>query len=170
MRCAAGLSLVAVTLFSCVGEDLRLGGAQPAQKEPLSLSFDSIEGLAELRSDAHDENPTLTADERHLCFTSAREGGGDIWCTSRSDREESFFAPTPVEELNTEDFESSAALSLDGLSLWFGSEREGGQGGLDIYEASRASFDEPWGEAVLASELNSADDDIPRPPGQGGLV
>jgi hypothetical protein len=78
--------------------------------------------------------------------------------------------PTPVEELNTEEFESSSALSLDGLSLWFGSEREGGQGGVDIYETSRPSLTEPWSEPALVSELNSADDDIPRPPGQGGLV
>lgn len=161
------LALFGLTLLSCEGEDLRLGGAPP-----ISLSFASVERLT-LRSDADDDNPTLTGDELYLCFTSAREGGmgsRDIWCASRLDRQEEFLEATPVEELNTEEFESSSALSLDGLSLWFGSDREGGQGGLDIYESSRPSVTEPWSEPTLVSELNSEEDDIPRPPGQGGLV
>src|SRR5687768_8375104 len=37
------------------------------------------------------------------------------------------------------------ALSKDGLSLYFGSNRPGGAGALDIWVAQRASVEDPWG-------------------------
>jgi hypothetical protein len=164
------VALLGSIALSCAGEDLRLGGAPPQKSE---LRFDSIEISVELSADNEDENPTLTADELHVCFTTSRDGGmgsRDIWCAERSSLDEAFSEPVPSEELNTSDFESSSALSLDGLTIWFGSEREGGQGGVDIYSATRTSVGDSWGDPSLVEELNSEEDDIPRPPGQGGLV
>ncbi len=42
-------------------------------------------------------------------------------------------------------FEQGAAISKDGLSLYFHSDRPGGFGGSDIYVAQRPSVDAPWG-------------------------
>jgi hypothetical protein len=42
-------------------------------------------------------------------------------------------------------FEQGAAISRDGLSLYFHSNRPGGFGGADIYVSQRPSVDAPWG-------------------------
>lgn len=66
---------------------------------------------------------------------------------------------TPIERLNrninTKFYESHATISPDGKKLYFTSNRDGGQGGLDIYVAERnASGD--WGEAVnIGATINT---------------
>jgi tetratricopeptide (TPR) repeat protein len=58
---------------------------------------------------------------------------------------------TPIKKLNkninTKFYESHASVSADGKKLYFASNREGGQGGLDIYVAEKDAAGE-WGVAV----------------------
>lgn len=68
---------------------------------------------------------------------------------------------TPIKKLNrninTKYFESHASISADGTKFYFTSNREGGQGGLDIYVSERTG-DGPdsWGPAVnLGSSINT---------------
>jgi hypothetical protein len=52
------------------------------------------------------------------------------------------------------------AISKNGLSLYFTSNRPGGLGGFDIYVAQRASVDDPWGTPVnLGLTVNTAADE-----------
>lgn len=52
--------------------------------------------------------------------------------------------------------ELDIALSKDGLSLYFVSDRTGGEGGNDIWVARRSGRDAPWGSPVnLGSTINS---------------
>src|SRR2546425_4558249 len=44
--------------------------------------------------------------------------------------------------------ENGPAISKDGLSLYFGSFRDGGFGGSDIWVSQRASVDDSWGPPV----------------------
>ena len=71
---------------------------------------------------------------------------------------------TPVNlgpTFNTSATESGAAISKDGLSLYFYSNRTGGIGGNDIYVAQRDSQDDAWGTpANLGSTVNSTADDF----------
>lgn len=54
--------------------------------------------------------------------------------------------------------EQGPAISKDGLSLYFGSDRPGGFGGLDIWVSQRATREEPWGPPVnLGAMVNTAD-------------
>jgi WD40 repeat protein len=55
------------------------------------------------------------------------------------------------------------AVSKDGLSLFFGSDRPGGSGGFDLFVSQRASVDAPWGPPVnLGVSVNSsANDNVP---------
>src|SRR4029077_18458345 len=76
----------------------------------------------------------------------------------------------PVTEVNTPGFETSAAISADGLTLWFGSDRPGGSGDLDIWMTTRATRGAAWSAPSNLKALSSANKDIPRPPGQHGLV
>ena len=72
--------------------------------------------------------------------------------------------------LNTSTFETSSAISADGLTLWFGSDRPGGVGTTDIWVSSRPNRSAGWSTPVNVIPLNTGVEDIPRPPGQHGLV
>jgi len=66
---------------------------------------------------------------------------------------------TPIKKLNrfinTKYYESHAAVSADGKKLYFTSNREGGQGSLDIYVSEKDSTGD-WGPAVnLGTSINT---------------
>jgi hypothetical protein len=63
--------------------------------------------------------------------------------------------------INTAANEQHPAISKDGLSLYFGSDRPGGLGGLDIWVSRRASLDDPWGAPEdLGPNINSTANDL----------
>src|SRR5580765_5975074 len=86
--------------------------------------------------------------------------------------------------VNSTSADSNPALSPDGLSLYFDSDRAGGIGGRDLWVSRRASPSSAWGAPVdLGTVVNSASDDAnpalssdghwlffvsPRPGGFGG--
>jgi Tol biopolymer transport system component len=58
--------------------------------------------------------------------------------------------------VNTEFFEVCQCVTKSGLSLYFGSNRPGGSGMVDIYVSQRPSTDDPWGPPQnLGSTINS---------------
>jgi hypothetical protein len=144
---------------------LVLGDGKLRASEPATdASFEEPHVIAALDTgDANDDDPSLTADRLELCFNSKREGGQgkeDIWCTKRPDVASEWAVPVPQTDLNTEHRETGIALALDGLSLWFSSIRDGGDGGLDVYTATRASRDAAWSAAARVAELSSDNDDL----------
>jgi hypothetical protein len=122
---------------------------------------------------ADDEKPTLTSDLLQIYFVSTRSGGpgsGDVWAASRAAPADPWGAPVLVSAVSTAQHEKSPAVSADGLALWLASDRPGGQGGLDIWLSTRMALDGTWSTPVVVPALNSAGDEIPRPPGAGRLV
>src|SRR5207247_2637835 len=65
--------------------------------------------------------------------------------------------------VNTGSIDAGPALSKDGLSLYFNSNRPGGFGGNDIWVSQRASREDAWGEPVnLGPTINTAsNEDVP---------
>ncbi len=166
---AVGGAVVAAALSAwpaCSGQTVRLGDSSPAP-----FHFDAPAPVAELASPSRTDNPTLTADLLEIFFTSDRQSGnGDVWFATRASPAQPFGAPQPLDAVNTAGFETSAAISADGLTLWFGSDRAGGAGGVDVWMAQRPARGAPWSTPVDVVPLSSPADDIPRPPGQHGLV
>lgn len=72
-----------------------------------------------------------------------------------------FSAPTVLAELNTADAEFEPTVTPDELTILFASSRAGGQGGLDIWQATRASKSDAFSAPTAVSELNTTGDDIP---------
>jgi hypothetical protein len=134
-----------------------------AERPAVAASFGPATPLTELNSSSIDLHPRTSADELSILFTSLRpEGRGraDIWRARRSAVGAAFGAPENVADLNTDADETGAWLSSDGLQVFFTSNRAGGQGGLDIWRAARASADAPFGPAQVMAELNTAGDEL----------
>jgi len=158
--------IAAAACAACTGRTVSLG-----DKEPRPYHFETPKIVGELASTARTDNPTLTADLMEIYFTSDRvSNNGDVWFARRYDTNLPFGNPLPVNEVNTATFETSAAISADGLTLWFGSDRPGGVGSTDIWMSTRPNRLSAWSTPVNVIALNTAAEDIPRPPGQHGLV
>jgi hypothetical protein len=137
---------------------------------PLGL-FGAPTLTAELSHPDRDDDPALTGDRLEIFFKSRREtGSNDIWFAVRGAVTEPWGAPGPLLAANSSSRETSPEISRDGLTLWFASDRPGGQGGYDIWKVIRADRTASWGTPTLVSELNSAINDIPGTPSGDGLT
>jgi hypothetical protein len=173
------LLLLLLPLACGADATLRLG-----QGDPVPIFGNEDFGREERRprfinSEDDDDNPTLTEDLLNIFFTSDRDdddddddglGSGDVYWATRNTRADPFGKAVVVAEVSTEDEETSAAISPDGLTLWVGSDRDGGVGDTDIWQSTRPTKDAKWSTPINLTALNSEQDDIPRPVGQGGLV
>jgi hypothetical protein len=176
MRAEAWM-LVSSVLGACAGADLSLGDGRAADSGmdssqrpidpdagPERAAFEPPQVIAELESaDVSDDDPSLTADLLLLCFNSKRDAGlgeEDVWCSRRARADEAWGAPEPQTVLNSEHRETGIALSIDGLAVWFSSDRAGDSDGLDVYLATRSTRDSAWSEPARVPELSSQEDEL----------
>jgi hypothetical protein len=85
----------------------------------------------------------------------------DISRASRVAAMDPFSAGVPVTELNSASQETLPTLTPDELVVYFGSDRPGGAGGLDIWTARRSAKNQPFGAPIRVMEASSNNDDIP---------
>ncbi len=93
--------------------------------------------------------PSLSADGRTLVYAACNlpdvVGGCDIYVSYKEGEEWS--APLNMgREINSTSWDSEPSISADGRTLYFSSERPGGQGGYDIWH-SRLVKDGAWSKA-----------------------
>ena len=110
--------------------------------------------------------PALSADGLELYFVSDRPGalGGpgdqDIYVTRRASVNGSWGPPERVPPpVSSAFFDITPTVSLDGLALYFGSNRPGpfSPPWPDLWVSHRASVNHPWGEVVhLGSGINTS--------------
>ena len=63
----------------------------------------------------------------------------------------------PLTELNSPSYDANATLSPDELTVYFSSEREGGEGRLDMYVATRPTPSAPFGDPAPLPDVNTAE-------------
>ena len=84
---------------------------------------------------------TISKNGLSLFFSSNRQSPGtadrDLYVSKRDSTTQPWGEPQPLLTLNTADWESCPALSLDEHRLYFSSPRSGGCGGQDIYVSRR---------------------------------
>ena len=110
-------------------------------------------------------SPSISADGLSLYFASLRPGGqglSDIWVTTRATVSDLWGEPTNLgPAVNSSAWDGEPSISRDGLSLYFGSQRSGGQGMSDIWVTTRATASDPWKEAVnLGPIINTPSDEV----------
>jgi Tol biopolymer transport system component len=130
-----------------------------AVREPQTGRFSPPAALSELNTRAYDLLPWVTPDELMIAFVSTRPtraGSSDIWYAARTSRDSPFEAPAPAVELNSEGDEGRVALSADGLTVFFSSDRDGSP---DLFAASRSDSGQPFGTPEAIEILNSASTD-----------
>jgi hypothetical protein len=150
---------LAAVLVACGGDTVSLG-----QREPVPFHFGEPKLVTELAAIGSSENPTLTADELELYFSS-----GDLYRVNRASLSAPFDVPELLSALSTSAFETSPAISSDGLTLWFGSDRRV-KDHVEVFVSKRASRSAEFEAPVLVQELGSDQNDIPRPLGLHGTT
>jgi hypothetical protein len=112
-----------------------------------------------------DQNESVTGDGLTLFYASRAPGGSgglDIWMVTRPTLSSPWGTPVNLgPTVNSSDDEDCPRLSPDGLSLYFQSNRSGGQGSFDIWVATRPTVSAPFGAPVnLGPAINSDSDDF----------
>lgn len=96
-----------------------------------------------VNSTAYDGEPSISDDGLVLVFASDRAGGlgrRDLWVATRATTAEPFGRPVNLgRPVNTPGFEATPDLASDGGTLYFLSDRRGGSGFMDLWQAKRAT-------------------------------
>jgi hypothetical protein len=103
-------------------------------------SFGTPQALTNLNTNVTDGHPVLTHDGLRLYWSSPRTDGGalggtDIWTAARPSTAGSFGTPVRVPELSSSNNESVSWISQDTCVAYLQSDRPGGLGLQDIYQA-----------------------------------
>lgn len=100
-----------------------------------------------------EQNPAISADGLTLYFSRSN----DIFQAQRATPLGVFGTPTAIAELNTGAIDTLSSISPDERTMTFFSGRSGGQGGNDIYVATRPDLASPWTSEPIPGQINTAD-------------
>lgn len=94
----------------------------------------------------YDRDPFLTQDELTFYLSTQRTGSmsTDVFTASRAMKTDVFPAPTRDDAFSSSMGESKLSITADGLTAIVGSDRTGTAGGIDIWEATRATKTDTW--------------------------
>jgi Tol biopolymer transport system component len=118
----------------------RAGTSDIYRSESHGGVFSSAEAVAELNTNAAEGHPNLRRDGLEIFFFSNRPGaeGNDIYSATRKSVSDLWSTPVNLgPNVNSAASETRPSLSWDGTSLYFGSNRGGGEGDSDHYVTTR---------------------------------
>ena len=127
-----------------MGSDRTGGGGTPG----LDIYVTELQGdgtwsepvfVTELNSPFQDARPTVRADGLEVIFNSARDGNLDLYVSRRRHHLDPWSIPENLgPTLNSPSGDIQPALSADGTTLYFASDRSGGFGSFDLYVSTRS--------------------------------
>lgn len=143
-----------LTAFAgCFGRDRVIAVA--AGRDP----FGTPQPVAGLRTEQDGvQDPSLTADELEIFFTSPNGGTNDIWTSRRASADAAWETSVQVPELSSSGNDQDASVSPDGLTIYLASDRAGA--GMRLYVAERAARDQPWSAPRSVGDLGASAEDV----------
>jgi hypothetical protein len=118
----------------------RAGTMDIYRSESHGGAFGPASPVAELNTASADGHPNLRRDGLEIFFFSNRPGadGNDIYSATRSSTSDPWSEPVNLgPDVNSPAAETRPSLSWDGTTLYFGSNRPGGEGDADHYVVTR---------------------------------
>lgn len=105
--------------------------------------------------------PIVSNDGLELFFSSNRaDPEFAMYRATRMSISDPFGNVTRLDSINSVAEDDPADISPDGLTLYFASERAGGEGSFDLYAATRPALDQPFGDVTsLGKGVNGPFDD-----------
>ena len=128
-----------------------------------------------VNSKHNETTPVVSADGLTLYFASDRPGGfgdRDIWMSTRKNAGSRWGRPRNLgRSVNSSTLDYAPAVSTDGLTLLFTSDRLGGVGKRDLWMCARRDSNSSWGKAVnLGPSINSPEADVQPVLSRDGLT
>jgi hypothetical protein len=134
-----------------------------------------------VNTDQQENDPFITADGLSLYFQSNRSGGlgaGDLYVAHRTNTNAPWGAAVNLGALiNSAADDGHIAISPDGLTMFFNSNRLGGLGGTDLYMSRRSDPNNDFGWQAplnLGAPVNTSSDEygpgVVRDPVVGSLL
>ncbi len=120
-------------------------------------------GPAVNMTDHSEWDPSISSDGSELYFSRGPEKTNhDLYVTTRETTNDEWSTAVSLgETINSSAEDGYPCISADGLSLYFSSDRAGGEGGRDLYVTTRLTKNEDWTEPInLGSTINSSSNDI----------
>ena len=119
---------------------------------------------APINTSANETMPSISCDGLELYFSSSLFGGvgqDDIYVTMRATTDSPWSDPVNLgETMNASVNDGFSNISADGLIFFFGSLRDGGMGGEDIWMSKWTTKDQTWGIPMnLGSPVNTSAND-----------
>lgn len=141
----------------------RGGNIQRATRLDPQSTFGTPVAVPELASGSNDFGPYLVDDGSMLYFSSARasDAGVSQLYFSQPLADGGFTTVAPVTGQGTSGDNRFAAVTADQLVMYFASTRSAGQGGHDIWVATRSSTSLPFGSPHVVAEVSSPQEDDP---------
>jgi hypothetical protein len=121
-----------------------------------------------INTSSMESSPCLSMDSLTLYFCDGvwhlynpRPGGfgkSDLWVSIRPNKDTQWNTPVNLgSTVNTTAHECDPSISVDGLSLFFDSDRSNGSGSVDLWVTNRASISDLWDPPInLGSAVNSS--------------
>jgi outer membrane protein OmpA-like peptidoglycan-associated protein/tetratricopeptide (TPR) repeat protein len=137
-----------------------------AETKGANVDVNTIKALPDLINDSNinEGSITFTPDGRTMVFakgnTGKRKGADDVDLYISRFRNGQWAEPTPININTLKYWESCPALSPDGKTLYFASNRPGGFGGNDIWTAQMDSRGRFGRVRNMGAEINTAGDDM----------
>ncbi|HSR95939.1 MAG TPA: hypothetical protein VLM79_02660 [Kofleriaceae bacterium] len=153
---ADGLTMYATTRATPNGQ-FRVAAATRASTDGM---FGALQPVPGINGTTNDSDPWISADGRVLYFSSDRTGNYGLYRSTQTGGV--FSAPELVRgtNLDTPYMELAPVLTEDELTLYFASSRPN-LGSVDVFEATRATAQDPFGEPVNLTEINGVNGDVP---------
>jgi len=110
----------------------------------------------------NNQEASISADGLELYFSRGGEStDNDLYVTTRETTAQEWLPAVSLGDVvNSSALEDGASISADGLSLYFVSNRDGGEGGKDLYVTRRESTNHAWDIPVnLGPNINSPEQD-----------